>query len=53
MSDSEQKNAPSCPRCGGPLDLKRVMRDSVVEYFFRCIECAVEYTNERISGKSA
>jgi uncharacterized Zn finger protein len=45
MSDSEHTKSPTCPHCGGTMDLKKVVRESAVEYFFKCIACAIEYTN--------
>jgi hypothetical protein len=39
------KFPPTCPRCQGPMELKKVHDASGIEYFFKCEDCAIEYTN--------
>jgi hypothetical protein len=51
-TDNPDTKSLSCPHCGGELTLKKTHEESVIEYFFTCLHCAIEYTNDRIEGES-
>jgi hypothetical protein len=53
LETTEPKATPPCPHCGGELELKKVQYESVLEYFFTCLQCAIDYTNDRTNRRSA